>query len=59
MTSIQELQSRVRIAEAYHEGEQIELCEASKIGKNTENWRECDPGKRNWDWKRYVYRVKP
>ena len=56
MANIKELQERIEIVERYSEGAQIECQPRQTLG--IYGYRECDPGKYNWDWANYVYRVK-
>jgi hypothetical protein len=56
MTKIGELHKRVEVVEQYCEGAQIE-CQPLKTA-GMYGYRECDPGKYNWDWANYDYRVK-
>jgi hypothetical protein len=56
-TTIKELQNRVNVAEAYHSGEQIQRC-PRKYLSSTPYYGDCDPGKYNWDWSYFDFRVK-
>ena len=58
VTSFKELCYRASVVEEYCEGKTIESCPIAFADKPEGRWREIDPGKRNWRWSRFKYRVK-